>query len=80
VLLDTESGRILCLNPVASRIFDLVKEGFGENQIVGQIVADYAVPFETAQADVHEFLESLSRYPIFRECHAPSLGEERRKS
>jgi hypothetical protein len=77
VLLDTEWGQLFCLNPVGSRIFDLLQQGLAENRIVSQIVADYAVSCETAQADVHEFLESLFRHHIFAERQGSQQGEKR---
>jgi hypothetical protein len=77
VLLDTEWGRLFCLNPVGSRIFDLLRQGLAEKRIVSQIVADYAVSCETAQADVHEFLESLFRHRIFDQRQEPQPGEKR---
>jgi hypothetical protein len=77
VLLDIEGGRMFCLNPVASRIFDLLQQGLLEDRIVAQIVADYAVAFRTAEVDVHEFLESLARHHILDDRQASRQGEKR---
>jgi Coenzyme PQQ synthesis protein D (PqqD) len=77
VLLDIERGRMFCLNPVASRIFDLLQQGLCEDRIVAQIAADYTVAFETAEADVHQFLESLARHHILDDRQASQHGEKR---
>jgi hypothetical protein len=61
VLLNTDSGVYFGLDPVGSRIWELVggPGGVAEADIVHQLTTEYAVDVERLQADVHDFLTLL---------------------
>src|SRR5215471_2029746 len=61
VLLDTDSGVYYGLDPVGTRIWELVgtSDGASEEQIVRELSADYAVDEHRLRADVSEFLAAL---------------------
>jgi Coenzyme PQQ synthesis protein D (PqqD) len=64
VLLDVHHGRMFSINPVGSRILDLVKEGRDEAQIADEIVRVYGIAIEMARTDVHQFLKALCAHRI----------------
>jgi Coenzyme PQQ synthesis protein D (PqqD) len=77
ILLDIERGRMFCLNPVGSKILDLLDEGCDQQQIVDQVSAAFGAEVEVARADVRAFLEALSQHDIVRESGLTSvLGRE----
>jgi coenzyme PQQ synthesis protein D (PqqD) len=64
VLLDVHQGRMFSLNPMGSKILDLLKEGRDEAQIADEIVRTYGIAIEMARTDVHEFLQALCAHRI----------------
>jgi hypothetical protein len=64
VLLDVHHGRMFSINPMGSKILDLIKEGRDEAQIADEIVHTYGIAIETARTDVHEFLGALCAHRI----------------
>jgi Coenzyme PQQ synthesis protein D (PqqD) len=64
VLLEIKQGQMFCLNPVGSKILELVGSGCNEHEIVNQVSAAYGADIDMVRTDVHEFLEALSRYSI----------------
>jgi hypothetical protein len=66
VLLDVEQGQMFCLNPMGSRILELIEAGYGENEIALKLSASFSQNIETVRADVGEFLESLRRHHILQ--------------
>jgi hypothetical protein len=66
VLLDIRHGQMFCLNVVGSKILALLDEGLDETQIADQVSAAYVMDIETVRADVHEFIEILSKHHILQ--------------
>jgi hypothetical protein len=66
VLLEIEQGQMFCLNPVGSKILELLGSGCDEHEIANQVSAVYGADINTVRGDVREFLESLSRHNILR--------------
>jgi hypothetical protein len=58
-LLHIFSGEMYRLNPVASRILDLVEDGCEEDEIVRAIQNEFQVDGNLAKADVSQFLIAL---------------------
>ena len=63
--MDLES--IYVLNPVASRIWDLLRSPTTADRIAGIVAREFAVTPEHAAGDVAEFLESLSARGLIQE-------------
>jgi hypothetical protein len=64
VLLDIHHGRMFSINPMGSKILDLIKEGRDEAQIADEIVRTYGIAIEMARTDVHEFVKALCAHRI----------------
>lgn len=64
VVLDIRQGQMFNLNPVGSRILELLESGAHESAIVDDISQRFSVGRDIAEADVREFLESLKRHHI----------------
>lgn len=58
-ILDIRQGQIFNLNFVGSRIFELLKSGLNESQIVEEISDKFIVSRDVAAVDVREFLQVL---------------------
>lgn len=67
ILLDVERGEMLCLNPVGSKILDLLDEECDESEIVDRVSETYGADVEVVRGDVRDFLETLSRHHIVRQ-------------
>jgi len=64
VLLDIQQGRILSLNRMGSRVFEMLRGGLDENQIAGEISKDFGVEADSVQADVLDFIQSLREHNV----------------
>jgi hypothetical protein len=69
IVLDVQQGQMFNLNLVGSRIFELVKNGSTEAEIVDEIGREFCVSRQLAENDVREFLQTL------RECHLIAESE-----
>lgn len=61
VLLDLERGKLLRLNSMGALIFEWLREGQSESQIVARITEDCGVSRETVENDLVEFLGLLKQ-------------------
>lgn len=75
VLLDIERGQMLCLNPVGSKILELVGSGFEEEEIASEVSALSGMNIKTVRTDVHEFLGTLTRHHVIERCER-ATGQE----
>jgi hypothetical protein len=64
VLLDIHRGRILGLNPMGSRVFDMLRGGFDENQIADEISRDCGVDADYARIDILDFIRTLQEHKV----------------
>jgi hypothetical protein len=60
VLLDTESGIYFGLDPVGTRIWELLASGAGEAQVLATLHQEYEVAPDRLAADVAAFVDSLT--------------------
>jgi Coenzyme PQQ synthesis protein D (PqqD) len=66
-LLDIAQGRMFSLNPVGSRIFELLKSDCSRPEMVSEIIRDFGANREVVEADVEEFLRSLKELNLIEE-------------
>lgn len=59
IVLDLQQGEMFSVNPVGSRILELLNAGYTEPAIVDEIAQAFAVKRETAEQDSHEFIQTL---------------------
>jgi len=64
VLLDIRHGHMFRLNPVGSRIVELLKAGRSQAQIALEISEKFGVAVDTVREDVSEFLTTLERHRL----------------
>ena len=64
IVLDIRQGQMFNLNFVGSRILELLQGGSAQPQIVDEIVREFGVSRQLAENDVHEFLQTLSKYRL----------------
>jgi Coenzyme PQQ synthesis protein D (PqqD) len=74
ILLDVERGQMFSLDPVGSKILDLLDEGCDEAQIVDQVSAVYGQQIEMVRIDVRSFLEALSQHHVVRQGDSTAAG------
>lgn len=59
VIVLADAGEVNVLNPVGTRIWELVDGTHSVQEIIATIAAEYAVSAEDAARDVEEFLQQL---------------------
>jgi hypothetical protein len=64
IVLDILHGQMFRLNFVGSRILELLKQGSAELAITEQLVREFSIDRATAEADVHEFLQTLEKHRL----------------
>jgi Coenzyme PQQ synthesis protein D (PqqD) len=64
VVLDIRQGEIFNLNPVGSRILELLKNGLTEFEVIKQISQEFCVDREMVAQDVHEFVLLLRDHQL----------------
>jgi hypothetical protein len=64
VILDPTRGKMFGLNPVGSRILELIREGLAEPQIARKISETFSIDLATVQTDVQGFVRQLAAHRI----------------
>jgi len=64
VLLDIRQGQMFRLNPVGSRILELLKLGYPESRITDEISREFGANRETVKSDLREFLTHLEKHHL----------------
>jgi hypothetical protein len=64
VVLDIRQGQMFNLNPVGSRILELLEKGATESAIVADISQNFGVSREVVEPDVREFIDSLTQHHL----------------
>lgn len=59
VLLDIRQGQMFRLNPVASRMFGLLKLGYADARIADEISREFGMDRQIVEVDLSEFLRHL---------------------
>jgi hypothetical protein len=59
ILLDVEQGEIFRLNPVGTRIIELLKEGHDRPSLTRALSCEFGVPEQVVLEDVRDFLSQL---------------------
>ena len=70
IVLDVQQGQMFNVNLVGSRILELLESGSTESEIVGVISREFHAAPDVVEADVREFLETLTSYSLVEECHS----------
>lgn len=72
ILLDIHRGRMFCLNPLGSRVIELLEQGFDESAIVALISNSYSVSAATVRNDVCTFIEKLKKHEVLKTYEGPA--------
>ena len=67
VVLDIQQGEMFNLNPVGSRILELLKSGSTESVVIDQISREFQADRAVVEHDVKEFITSLRGHRILVE-------------
>jgi len=74
VVLDIRQGQMFNLNPVGSRIVELLKSGNTELQIADQLIREFGIGRDVAEKDTHEFLQELKNHRLIEDCERAVAG------
>jgi hypothetical protein len=66
VVLDILHGQMFRLNLVGSRILELLKQGYTENEITKQLSQEFGVGRDVIASDLQEFLAHLEKHHLLR--------------
>jgi hypothetical protein len=64
VILDIHHGRILGLNKMGSRVFEMLQNGLDQDQIASEISKDFGVDADYARTDVLDFIKTLQQHNV----------------
>jgi hypothetical protein len=67
IVLDIHQGQMFNVNPVGSRILELLESGSAEADIVETISREFGVGRDIVEKDVREFIESLRKHKLVAE-------------
>lgn len=67
IVLDVQQGQMFNLNPVGSRILELLESGSAQADIVDMISREFNAKREVVENDVREFIESLKKHKLVAE-------------
>lgn len=67
IVLDIHQGQMFNLNPVGSRILELLESGSAELEIVDTISREFGASREVVENDVREFVGSLKEHKLVAE-------------
>lgn len=67
IVLDTERGQMFDLNPVGSRILELLKSGSSESEIVDCVSSEFIARRDLVESDVREFMQALRDHRLIEE-------------
>lgn len=67
IVLDIQQGQMFNLNPVGSKILELLELESTESTIVDEISRRFEVSKEIAERDLEEFIESLKRHQVLED-------------
>ena len=70
IVLDIRQGQMFNLNPVGSRILELLEAGATEPAVVDEISQKFEVNREIAETDVREFIESLKQHHLLEDARS----------
>jgi Coenzyme PQQ synthesis protein D (PqqD) len=78
ILLDVEQGEIFRLNPVGTRIIELLKEGHDRRSLTRVLTSEFGVPEQVVREDVCDFLSQLRERRLVAglDAEAESVGVE----
>ncbi|HXT35656.1 MAG TPA: PqqD family protein [Chloroflexota bacterium] len=69
ILLNVASGMYFGLDPVGTRIWELLVEGAGKQEILGRVLDEYDVEPERARTDVEAFIQALASKGLTQEVN-----------
>lgn len=64
IVLDVQQGQMFNLNPVGSRILELLEKGSAEMDVVNVISREFNVSRDVVENDVREFIDSLKKHQL----------------
>ena len=67
IVLDIHQGQMFNLNPVGSRILELLESGASEVEIVDAVSHEFGASREIVENDVREFIGSLQKHKLVAE-------------
>jgi hypothetical protein len=80
VVLDVGRGRMFSLNPVASRMLELMKADASESEIVEVIAREFKASSEGVENDLRDFMEKLLEHNLIEAVdstiplHSPQIA------
>ena len=75
VVLDVRHGQMYRLNFVGSRMLELLKQAYTEEQIADEISRAFRVARETVVSDLQEFLTHLEKHRLLETRQAENLSK-----
>lgn len=68
VMMNLDKGKYFALNPVGSRIWDIINKEINVNEIVNILLNEYVIDRETCEKSVVNYLEILKDAELIAVC------------
>ncbi len=65
IVINIDKGEMFALNASGSAIFQLLENGFGDENIVEELVRRFEIEPQVARRDLNDFRTSLSNHALF---------------
>jgi len=75
VMMDPEQGKYFSLNPVATRIWDLLEQPVELTELCRSLAEEYEVNSETCQAEVTEWLDQMIKMGLINKVEDQTIGQ-----
>lgn len=72
VLLDIEQGLCFSLNPIGTRIWEMIKDGRSVDEIADTLEQDFRLPRAQLLTDISDFLKQLENMRLVGEQSSPA--------
>jgi hypothetical protein len=72
IVMDIDRGKMFSLNASGSTIFQFLKKGFDDEQIIEELVRRFEIPADLAKRDLEDFREVLKSHSLFADNQLPA--------
>lgn len=64
VMMDIDHGKYFSLNPIATRIWDLLEEALSLDELCGHLINEYEVDVERCKKEVEDHLQEMKKLKL----------------
>jgi len=66
-ILNPNTGESFSANPISNKMFEWIKEGKSDEEIIGLVLDNYSIDKDTVEKDFYDFTNLLKSYQLIDE-------------